>query len=50
VIALHSLSAWKEHKARELSAGEQAKLAVAGGISLFCWFTAITAGRMIGYW
>ena len=50
VIALKSLSAWKEHKARDLSAREQSKLAVAGGISLFCWFTAITAGRMIGYW
>ena len=29
---------------------EQAKLAVMGGTSLVCWLTAITAGRMIGYW
>jgi hypothetical protein len=50
VVVLKSLAAWKEHKARELSASEQSKLAAAGGISLFCWFTAITAGRMIGYW
>ena len=50
VVALKSLSAWKEHKARELSSHEQSKLAVAGGVSLFCWTTAITAGRMIGYW
>jgi len=50
VIALKSLAAWREHTARELSAREQAKLAVAGGISLFCWLTAVTAGRMIGYW
>jgi hypothetical protein len=50
VVALKSLSAWREHKARELSACEQAKLAIAGGISLFCWSTAIAAGRMIGYW
>ena len=50
VVALSSLSAWKEHRIRELSAREQSKLAVFGGISLFCWLTAITAGRMIAYW
>ena len=50
VAALNSLSAWKQHKVREPSSREQAKLALIGGISLFCWLTAITAGRMIGYW
>jgi len=50
VVALNSLSAWKQHKVRELSSREQSKLAVIGGISLFSWLTAITAGRMIGYW
>jgi hypothetical protein len=50
VAALSSLSAWKQHRIRELSSREQSKLAVFGGISLFCWLTAITAGRMIGYW
>jgi hypothetical protein len=50
VIALSYLPAWKQHKIRELSAREQSKLAVFGGISLLCWLTAITAGRMIGYW
>jgi hypothetical protein len=50
VAALNSLSAWKQHRIRELSPREQSKLAVFGGISLFCWLTAITAGRMIGYW
>jgi hypothetical protein len=50
VLALKSLSAWKEHRIRELSSREQYKLAVFGGISLFCWLTAISAGRMIGYW
>jgi hypothetical protein len=50
VAALNSLSAWKQHRIRELSSREQSKLAVFGGISLFCWLTAITAGRMIGYW
>jgi hypothetical protein len=50
VAALNTLPAWKQHKTRELSARERSKLAVMGGISLFCWLTAITAGRMIGYW
>jgi hypothetical protein len=50
VAFLSSFSAWKEHRLRELSAKEQSKLAVFGGTSLFCWLTAITAGRMIGYW
>jgi hypothetical protein len=50
VIALSSLPAWKQHKIRELSLRERSRLAVFGGISLFCWLTAITAGRMIGYW
>jgi hypothetical protein len=50
VVALNSLSAWKQHRLRELSSQEQSKLAVFGGISLLCWLTAITAGRMIGYW
>jgi hypothetical protein len=50
VIVLSSLPAWKQHRVRELSSREQSKLAVFGGISLFCWLTAISAGRMIGYW
>jgi hypothetical protein len=50
VIVLSSSSAWKEHKVRELSRREQSRLAVFGGISLICWITAITAGRMIAYW
>jgi hypothetical protein len=49
-LALNSSQAWKQHKKRALSSREQSKLAVMGGISLFCWLTAITAGRMIGYW
>src|ERR1700688_3864153 len=45
VVVLKSSPAWKQHKLRELSSREQSKLAVIGGISLFCWLTAITAGR-----
>jgi uncharacterized protein DUF6644 len=50
VLALHSLPAWKARKNRELAPHEQSQLALIGGISLVCWLTAITAGRMIGYW
>ncbi len=30
--------------------GARGRLAVAGGLSLVCWLTAVTAGRMIAYW
>ena len=50
VIALNLLPAWKGHRSRELSRREQFQLASFGGISLFCWLTAVMAGRMIGYW
>jgi len=50
VAALNSLAAWRQRKLRDLSAHEQSKLAVIGGISLVSWLTAITAGRMIAYW
>ena len=50
VAVLRTLPAWKEHRVRELTPREQSKLAVAGGVSLFSWLTAVTAGRMIGYW
>jgi hypothetical protein len=50
VLVLSSSSAWKEHKVRDLSQQEQSRLKMFGGISLICWITAITAGRMIAYW
>ena len=50
VLAVTRLSIWKEHRARELSRLEQRKLALFGAASLLCWLTAISAGRMIGYW
>jgi len=50
VAILNSQAAWKQHRVRELSLHEQSRLAFVGGISLFCWLTAVTAGRMIGYW
>jgi hypothetical protein len=50
VGALNFLPAWRGHKTRELSPREQSQLTAIGGISLLCWLTAISAGRMIGYW
>jgi hypothetical protein len=50
VAVLSRFPAWKEHKTRDLSSREQARLAIFGGISLVCWLTAITAGRLIAYW
>ena len=50
VAVLHSLSGWKARKIRELSSREQSQLKAIGGVSLACWVTAITAGRMIAYW
>ncbi len=42
--------AWRARATRELSGGEQRQLAVMGGISFVSWLTAVSAGRMIGYW
>jgi hypothetical protein len=50
VAVLNSSAAWREHRIRELSAREQSKLVIFGGVSLACWLTAISAGRMIAYW
>jgi len=47
---LHLMPAWKEVDVRALRAGERRQLAMFGGISLLSWLTAVTAGRMIGYW
>ena len=49
-LAVRRLPAWQAHATRSLTAGETRQLAVVGGISLTCWLTAITAGRMIAYW
>ena len=50
VWVLSRTSAWRARGARELSASEQRQLAMMGGVSLGCWLTAVSAGRMIGYW
>jgi hypothetical protein len=47
---IHSSQAWKAHRTRDLTQPERARLATMGAASLLCWLTAISAGRMIGYW
>jgi len=49
-VAILNLSpAWRARGTRDLSPREERQLAVMGGISLICWLTAVTCGRMIGY-
>jgi hypothetical protein len=48
--ALTRTEAWRAHARRDLTLPEQRRLAVMGGLSLLCWLTAFTAGRMIAYW
>jgi len=50
VAVVSSLPAWKRRGERETAGRERRQLALAGGISLACWMTALAAGRMIGYW
>jgi hypothetical protein len=44
------MAAWHAHRERDLNPAEERRLAIAGGLSLACWLTAIVAGRMIAYW
>ena len=50
VLVLNLLPAWKARGTRELSRAEHRQLAMMGAASLACWLTAVSAGRMIGYW
>ena len=50
VWVLSRLPAWRTRDQRAPSGSERLHLAIAGGVSLGCWLTAIGAGRMIGYW
>ena len=44
------LPAWRATRERALTPREGRQLQVMGGLSLASWLTAVTAGRMIGYW
>jgi hypothetical protein len=50
VGALHLSPAWRDRMTREPLPRERSRLALAGGVSLACWLTAIGTGRMVGYW
>jgi hypothetical protein len=50
VAVVNQLPAWRARNAGPLSVAGERPLAVAGAVSLVCWVTAVTAGRMIGYW
>lgn len=50
VMVITRLPAWKARGVREATPGERTQLAIAGAVSLVAWLTAVTAGRMIGYW
>jgi hypothetical protein len=50
VAVVRSTAAWRAQYSRALTQDEQRLLRFLGGMSLVCWLTAITAGRMIAYW
>jgi len=43
-------AAWQAAREGTPGADDARRLGVMGGVSLASWLTAITAGRMIGYW
>jgi hypothetical protein len=50
VWLVHRSEAWRAHPVRDLMPSEKRRLAWGAVLSLVFWLTAITAGRMIGYW
>ncbi len=50
VWLVHRTLAWRAHRERDLKPIEQRRLAQGAALSLAFWLTAITSGRMIGYW
>lgn len=49
-VVLRRTAAWRALATRRMSRIESRQLALMGGVSLVSWLTAVTAGRMIGYW
>jgi hypothetical protein len=47
---VHRSPAWRAHRDRDLTRAERRQLAGLAAVSLLCWTTALSAGRMIGYW
>ncbi len=50
VWLVHRSEAWRAHRLRELMPRERRRLAIGAALSLTFWLTAITGGRMLGYW
>ena len=50
VMVIARLPGWRARAVRDPTDGERRQLAIAGGVSLLSWLTAVTAGRLIGYW
>jgi len=50
IVLVHRSSAWRQRFTGPLSRRQRLQLAVSGGVSLAAWGTALTAGRMLGYW
>lgn len=50
VAVMHHMPAWRERSTGSVSRSQRALLAIGGGVSLCAWATALTAGRMLGYW
>jgi hypothetical protein len=50
VAVLSRLPAWKARENRHVTESERRILSIFGAISLLSWLTAISAGRLIGYW
>ncbi|HEY1307423.1 MAG TPA: DUF6644 family protein [Vicinamibacterales bacterium] len=50
VMVIARLPGWKARTVREANEHERKQLAIAGAVSLLSWLTAVSAGRMIGYW
>ena len=47
---VHHSSAWRARGTNDFSRRQRAQLAAGGAVSLLAWATAVTAGRMLGYW
>ena len=50
VWLVHRTEAWRAHRVRELMLSEKNRLKLGAVLSLVFWLTAITGGRMLGYW
>lgn len=50
VFVLERTEAWRTHRLHDISDAQRRQLSLFGGVSLACWLTAISAGRLIAYW